>query len=425
MGMEDISMNNIGNGIEKKMRADILFDEKYLSNRRHSKMHRVGAEFEFPLLHLDRTPTNPAFSVKLADFLKNKFGFYVAGRTLDGFPFDMYTESRDRFSFDTTFNTIEFSMREENSLNTLADTFRTYYYAAREFALTCGYDFGSSGTHPYAEYIDPTPLNTPRNNVKSAFLINETPCHTDRLYFNYSAATHTHLDAEQDTLVKLFNVFNKLMFLDAYLFGNSRILPDSILRQYPFYTDTPKETVCFRDALWRNAGITDSIVHDSDFCSLDDLKKHMMDMNLFYVHDQEDGYQVIPPQSFRDYFNDSDHPKEDTDCFRSLEYVALTQYGSVEIRATCCQPIRQALIPVAFYLGLSANIEKAHARVEAFFDAHQVKLPYSKLREIAAGGAYVVDPTIQKMFANECMEIAYEGLYERGLGEEKLLSPVE
>lgn len=403
-------------------RAQQYIDKYFIANFVNKQGGYIGAEIEMPLLNLAKQPVEIDFARDLVRFLTEKFGFNPSATTAEGDPHQAINAAGDVFSFETTFNTIEFSLNREESVMKLADRFYGYLEALQQFCRQNGYLICGRGINPYAAFADAEPLHTPAMLAKAEFLRKFTTHGNGKIFHAFCASTQTHLDSSPDQLIPLVNLLGRLQFADALLFANSLPFAKSVRRQCPALLAFPDETLCYRDILWQTCEAPNTAAYDRDYRSMAEIRRHLLELKLFVVSDGQGGYRAIRPVSFADYFAHDTAPERDIAYFRPLEPVSLSRHGTIEIRGTCTQPLSGIFTPVAFYAGLANRIEAASRLVREFFATNGITAVNSVLRRKAILGERITSVERMAIFLQELVEIAAQGLSCRGYGEELFLS---
>jgi glutamate--cysteine ligase len=402
-------------------RAERYINQYFIAKFLNKQESYIGAEIEMPLINLDKRPVEIDFAMALVRFLAEKFGFDPTAKTIEGYPYKASNEAGDVFSFETTFNTIEFSLQREKSVMTMANRFYGYLEALQEFVKQNGYLICGRGINPYAEFADAEPLHSSATLAKAEFLRNFTLHGNGEIFHAFCASTQTHLDVSPDRLIPLLNLLGRLGFADALLFANSLPFAPSIRMRCPGLLAFSDQTRCFRDILWQLCGAPNTTAYDRDYQSWEEIRRHLLELKLFVVSDERGGYRAIRPVSVADYYANDTAPERDMEYFRPLEPISLSRYGTVEIRSTCTQPLANIFIPVAFYVGLAFRIEEALELVHEFFSSNGITEVNSVLRRKAILGEQIASAENTAFFLKELVEIAYRGLVCRRCGEEVFL----
>ncbi len=410
-----------------RSRAEELIYKYFIDKFAEKKETFIGVEIEMPVINLNKQPVQPEFRKALVDLLVRRFNFRPVKFTLEGFPIEAVNENRDTFSFETTFNTIELAMGKKRSLNEIVRSFYKYLGAIIKLAqehnhLVCG-----MGTNPYMQYADSKPLNTPSMLAKSEYLKKFTTHHDGEIFHAFSAATQTHLDPTLPMLPVLLNLLGRLAFVDGILFANSPLFPLDMNSERMAHlppglrAKLASPTLCFRDILWSECEAPNAEAYDGQYGCIGDIVNHLLDLKLFVVSDGEDGFKPIQPVKFAEYFAGGDHSEKDLACFRSLEPVAVSKHGTIEIRRTCTQPLAEIFVPPAFYLGIAENYQKVIELANDFWRESRITVSNSELRRRAVFQEMIAPPEKMRLFISSLVAISLEGLKKRNFGEEKYL----
>lgn len=416
-------------------RAEEMVRRRFLSPfERKTEPYQVGVEVEMPLVNRRKEPVEPEFAKELVECLRQQFYFCVSAVTSEGYPAEAVSPAGDVFSFETSLNTIEFAMAKDRDLRSIKTRLDSYLTALQQLCRQRSYLVCGMGINPYAQYADARALHTPVLQAKAAFLREFTTHHNGEIFHAFSASTQTHLDVSLASLPDRLNLFGELSFADALLFSNS--LPFrtdaengwAVSLPQCLRTELNKQTLCFRDVLWKLCEAPNTEAPERAFSSVDDVVRHLLSLKLFIVGDGGEGYRPIKPIECAEYFssaNDAagndDRAEKDFRCFRPLEPVSVSRYGTIEIRQTCTQPLSDLLVPAAFYVGISENSARANALVSDFRNDNRITKPNSKLRHMAVCGEEIVPQRTMEPFLKELVTAAQEGLKKRGLNEENLL----
>jgi len=378
---------------------------------------------------LSKKPVESEFLGAMLELLQDAFGFRPTEFTMEGFPVKAVNENGDVFSFETSFNTLEFSMGQKKSIIEVADHFYLYLRALKKLEKRYNHLICGMGINPYAQYADSRPLNTPSMLAKSEFMKTFTTHLDSESFHTFSASTQTHIEVKLPKLPVFLNLLEKLSFVDAMLFANSlpfpyqepewkAKLPSTLQREMH------KPDLCFRDTLWRLCEAPNTAALDRTYGSVDDIAAYLMELKVFIVGDGRGGLQPIRPVKFSDYFQDGRKPEEDIAYFRSLAPAAVSKYGTIEIRQTCTQPLSKVFMPSAFYAGLVVDYQSASDLVDEFMRENGIQAAGSILRHKAAHQETIAPREKINTFIMNLLEASRRGLKKRSFGEEKFLEGV-
>lgn len=121
------------------------------------------------------------------------------------------------------------------------------------------------------------------------------------------------------------------------------------------------------------------------------------------------------------------HPQiEDLDYLRTYKFVDLTFRGTIEFRSVCCQPLQETMTVAAFHLGLMGKVNELQCLLEQDKVLYYHGYSEVELRKLMNGRTWLnfVDKGALKKLCLDVLDLAKEGLVERGLGEEKYLLPL-
>ncbi len=408
-------------------RAENLIYRHFLDKFTDKPERFIGVEIEMPVVNLEKEPVTDSFRQAMMKTLSEELGFHPVGFTSDGFPIRVLSGTGDVFSFETSFNTIEFSMAKKKSVTELADAFYGYLKVLKQLEKAHNHLICGTGINPYAAYADPAPLNTPSMLAKSQFLKTYTTHRNGEVFHAFSASTQTHLDAAPLELPSLLNLLSGLSFADALLFADALPFPqkpasfaDALPQSLKDELDKP--VLCFRDVLWRLCEAPNTMPFEGEYLSVSDVAEHLSELKVFIVGDKNGGYKPIEPVRFCDYFADPENPEEDIAFFRSLEPVAVSKHGTIEIRQTCTQPLSEIFAPVAFYAGIAQNCRKAAELLNAFKHENGLTQSDSLLRQKVVYQEPITPKRVVNQFLSDLLAVSLEGLKTRNFGEERFLT---
>ena len=429
---------------------DAIYNKYILPTERKAKPV-TGAEFEFPVVNMSGADeseiTEPVdFYVihALADLFTGHFGFTEISRDDNG---DIYNasdpETDDTISFDCSYNTIELSLGVRDDLSDLDRAFREYFAFIQDYLTAHSHMMTGLGINPgyKVNKIEPVPTGRYRmllHHLRSYVNYGTAIQFHDYPHFGlFSCASQVQLDVEKDDLIETLNTFTRLEPLKALLFANS-----------VFDADEHHRFRVSRDYLWRQSmhGLNMHNVDDYNtrLHSIDELISYIASMSLYCL--EKDGkYINFRPTMLTDYFsrdemegeyfdNDTGGYKsiifkpdiKDLDYLRSFKFNDLTFRGTVEFRSVCEQPVRDAMAPAAFHLGLERRLHELTELLRRDKLIYQRGYSVSELRKLFAlrdFPEFFNRENAQKLLL-EVLDLAEEGLKERGLGEEKYLEPL-
>ena len=249
----------------------------------------------------------------------------------------------------------------------------------------------------------------------------------------FSCAAQVQLDAEEQTLPEVFNTFTKLEPLKSVIFANS-------------LWGRHHEILCGRDGFWKNSlhGLNR---HNVDmyrvaFTSSEEISSYIKSMSLYCV--ERDGkYINFAPTRLEDYFSSDSvegeyfsdggyqtirfAPRiEDLDYLRSFKFEDLTYRGTVEFRSVCTQPVRDIMSVSAFHTGLMERLPDLTKRLDEDRSLYHKGYNAAELRELLNRRPFptFLDRGAVSSLITDVLDIAADGLRERGLNEEGYLAPL-
>ncbi|MBQ5630139.1 MAG: glutamylcysteine synthetase, partial [Ruminococcus sp.] len=250
----------------------------------------------------------------------------------------------------------------------------------------------------------------------------------------FSSASQVQLDVTRERLPEVVDTFNKLEPVKALIFSNSVLLGEN------------EDLLCCRDMLWENSthGVNQHNVgmYDCDINSVEDLLSYISTASIYCV-EREGKYLNFPPVNILEYFTlDSltgeytengkayqmkfSPQPEDISYLRTFKFEDLTYRGTIEFRSSCCQPIGDVMTVAAFHLGLMDRTERLKKLIEADNSIYHNGYNAAELRHqlVHRDLPKYVDPDCVYDLVRKVLELSFEGLAQRGQGEEKYLEPL-
>ena len=249
----------------------------------------------------------------------------------------------------------------------------------------------------------------------------------------FTSASQVQLDVNYDDLIDVINIFGLLEPYKALLFANS-YLPD-----YPDF-------LCVRNMLWEHSmqGYNPHNVgmFENPLSSADELIDYIGTQSI-YCTMRNGRYIDFTPLTVAEYFSralikgelfDGEQYQQvtfspeigDLDYLRTFKFEDLTFRGTIEYRSACCQPLAEAMTVAAFHTGLKERLPELKALLETDqviyrhgFNATELQKLFSKRRQAYFLDAYTVEHQLIRI-----LDLAADGLEQRGLGEEALLIPL-
>ena len=409
----------------------------------NQKKNFIGIEIEIPIVNLDKK----AVDFEVVHEVTRKFQNYYSDFKADGIDYDgnvfalKNPKSDDIVCYDCSYNNIEFAMGREKDLFTINDRFVEYYSFVKESFEQYNHTLTGMGINPYRIYNKHSPIPSERylmlyHHLKSVENYGDVPMHFHRYpeYGMFSSASQVQLDVHRDDLVKTINVFSKIEPIKALLFSNYVLL------------DENKHLACFRDALWEYSthGVNPHNIgmYDVDFKDLNDLQAYLESLNIYCVM-RDGAYINFTSMNLLDYFA-RDYVRGEIYCggkyreidikpcisdikyLRAFKFINLTFRGTVEFRSVCTQPIRDSMSVAAFHLGLKDRLDDLDKLITDDDVIYHKGYTAGELRKLLIRDE--IPPFLDKeglcSLTRDIVDLASEGLSQRGMGEEIFLNPL-
>lgn len=400
------------------MNAEKIIYDSFLKSFEQKNIGNVGCELEFPLVNTKKKDIDVSVARGLLTFLIEKHGFKTDIEE-NGVVLFVTDKNGDCISYDNSYNNIEFSMMYSDNLLHIKERFDRLFGIVSEYFEEFSCKMVGQGTNPNKKYITQNSVPFSTYEMVDKFLKMNTDSDKCADFPAYLSSVQTHLDLNIEDLPFAYTLFNKLDFARAILFSNSPSFDKS-------------KIICYRDILWEESGFSKCAnitgKTDKDFETTDDIIEYYLTKDMFNVI-RNGEYEIIEPVNIREYFENPEYnaKKEDIAQYLSFKTVEITQRGTLEVRGDCQQPLGEGFSPVAFNLGILYNMEEAMDAVEGFLSEQKVNLSNSELRDMVIMGedmTKVFDEDFLSDFLYDLVEIASDGLMERGYGEEALLKPL-
>ncbi|WP_458405125.1 hypothetical protein [Methanobrevibacter sp.] len=407
----------------------------------NQKKNYIGIEIEIPIINLNKKAVDFDVVHKITEKFQNHYSdFKKDGVDYEGNVFSLKNPKTDDIvCYDCSYNNIEFAMGKEKDLFTINDRFKEYYSFVKEEFENNNHTLTGMGINPYRKYNKNVPIPSERylmlyHHLKSYKNYQNVPMHFHSYpeYGMFSSASQVQLDVSKEDLVQTINVFSKIEPIKALLFSNSVLFGEN------------NNLTCFRDALWEYSthGVNPHNigVYDVDFKDIDDLQAYLESLNIYCVM-RDGAYINFPSMNLLDYFA-QDYVRGEIYCngqyreidikpcindikyLRPFKFINLTFRGTVEFRSICTQPIKDSMSVAAFHLGLKDKLNDLEHLIENDTAIYHKGYTAGELRKL------LIQEEIPKMFnkkdicklSSDIVDLAAEGLDERGLGEEVFLN---
>ena len=397
----------------------------------------AGVEFELPIYNMKGGPTDYDVVHGMTEAFIKRFGADDIRYDDDGYIcFAESNATGDSISFDCSYNTFEIAFGKEKSLCEIEKRFVDYYDLACGYLRERDHTLVGSGINPGYRVNRRDPVA----NGRYRMLLHHLESYTDHpadmefhdvpYYGLIVCSAQTHIDVREKDLIKDIRTYEKLEPLKGLLFANS-----------------PYEGgyLCVRDHFWRDSmhGVNPRNVDcwGDEIETEDDIVDYISNMSLFCA-ERGDKYISFRPVPMREYvtmgsmtgeYPDGDQYRKteftpgisDIDHLRSYKYVDLTFRGTIELRSACMQPAYQAMSVPAFNLGVSAKLDGFEKLLSSHPLYHSGYTP-AELRRMSV--MYDVPGFMKGKEMSELLlcavDLARDGLKQRGCGEEKYLDPL-
>lgn len=407
------------------------------------KKDYIGIEIEVPIINLDKKPVDFDVVHEITNKFQNEYeDFSPNGIDYDGNTFSLKNSANsDIVCYDCSYNNIEFAMGREKDLFSIDERFKEYYSYVKDEFEKHNYTLTGMGINPYRRYNKEIPIPSERylmlyHHLKSFNKYNDSLMHFHDYpgYGMFSSASQVQLDIHHDDLVKTINTFTKIEPIKAILFSNSVLM------------DENKHVTCFRDALWEYSthGINPHNIgmYDVDFESIDDILNYLETLNIYCVM-RDGAYINFESMNLMEYFrketvtgeifNKNEYREieikpniNDIDYLRAFKFINLTFRGTLEFRSVCTQPISETMTVAAFHLGLKNKLDELNRLITNDNVIYHKGYTANELRKMLIQDdipSFINKKDLCKL-TNNILDIAKEGLEERGIGEEKFLNPL-
>lgn len=413
--------------------------QKYIEPTENNTHKYIGIEVEMPIVNLNKQAVDFEKIHKLTAKFMEYFQFEVMSRDDDGnVNAAKHPDNGDILSYDCSYNNLELSLGREKTLQSLYQRFHDYYVYIQEELKQYNYTLTGMGVNPYRQYNNNVPIPNGRYRMLFHHLSSYPKYQELPMYFHeypdyglFSSASQVQLDVDYEDLLMMLRAFSKVEPIKALLFNNSIML------------DEQEELACCRDMFWENSthGINPHNIgmFDCELESVEELQAYIESTSMYCV--ERDGkYINFPPIPVMEYFEQesitgeyyadgsyheiSFTPEiEDLDYLRTFKFEDLTFRGTIEFRSVCCQPIKDVMTVSAFHLGLKRRVKELDKLLQEDqviyhngFSATELRKMFVK-RELPA----FVDKEDVYGLAKQVVDLAKDGLLERGYGEEVYL----
>lgn len=418
-----------------------LYD-RFIRPTEQKKESYIGVEIEMPIVNLNNKAVDFAVVHKLTAAFLKAFAFIATGFDEEGHVYSAFnSESGDIFSYDCSYNNMEFSFGKEKDLHDIHERFRLYYGFVQDFFKPYNYTLTGMGINPNRKLNHNIPIENGRYKMLFNHLASFSKYFFIPMFFHrypqfgmFSSASQVQLDVDYDDLPEVIDTFNKLEPVKALLFSNSVLLGEN------------EDLLCCRDMLWENSthGINPHNVgmYDCDITTTEDILNYISTTSIYCV-ERGGKYLNFPPVNILEYFTldkltgeYTEHGKpvkaefqpqpDDIAYLRTFKFEDLTYRGTIEYRSACCQPISDVMTVAAFHLGLQGKVKKLRQLLQDDTNLYHSGYNAAELRRqlVRKKLPSTVDQDALYALVRNILDLCREGLKDRGLGEEAYLEPL-
>lgn len=418
-----------------------LIYQRYIKPTKLNREVFAGVEIELPIINLNKKAVDFKLIHELTVKFKNYFNFKIKAKDENGVICALEDPMTDDiYTFDCSYNNLELSFGKEKNLYHVKERFEEYYKFIQNVLNKENHTLTGFGVNPYRKYNKHLPIPNGRYRMLYHHLSSYQQ-HKDEMNFHnmpefgmFSSAAQIQIDVDFDDLIPIINVFSKLEPIKAILFSNSVLNGGNM------------ELACSRDMLWedsmqgynkKNIGMYDPIPQN-----IEELLEYMLNTSI-YCTEHEGNYINFCPTIITEFFktekidgeyfkNGKYHEtkfkprKEDFNYLRSFKFDDLTFRGTIEFRSVCCQPVSETMTVHAFHLGLISQINEVKQILDEDTILFNNSYSLTELRKMFVKSyipEFVEDKELKKLLI-KILDLAAEGLKERGKKEEDLLKPL-
>ena len=419
----------------------ILYD-RYIKPTENKDGSFIGVEIEMPIVNLSHKAVNFDIVHKITELFLKEFGFIPTGIDEQGHIYSALNKvNGDVFSYDCSYNNMEFSFGRESELHTIHGRFRRYYDYVQDHLKDFNYTLTGMGINPNRLVNNNIPIENGRYKMLFHHLSSFSKYACLPMYFHrhpqfgmFSSASQVQLDVTKGRVPQVINTSNQLEPIKALLFSNSVLLHEN------------EDLICCRDMLWENSthGINPHNVgmYDCGINSVDDLLNYISTTAIYCV-ERNGKYLNFKPVNLLEYFNTETltgeylengeicsmefHPQpEDIIYLRTFKTEDLTFRGTIEFRSVCCQPISDVMTVAAFHTGLLDKTDELMELIRNDRSLYNNGYNAVELRRqlVCRKWPAYIDTDGLYALTKQITDLCKQGLIERGYGEEIYLAPL-
>jgi len=225
-----------------------LIYQKYIEPTRQKRDIFAGIELEFPIINLNKKAVDFKLIHELTLKFKKYFNFKIKARDDNGMIYALEDPiTKDIYSYDCSYNNLEFSFGKEKNLYYVKERFEGYYKFIQDILNKENHILSGFGVNPYRKYNKNLPIPNERYRMLYHYLCTY-PRYEDEISFHdmpefgmFTSAAQIQIDVNFDDLIPTIKAFSRLEPIKAILFSNSVLNEENM------------ELVCSRDMLWENS----------------------------------------------------------------------------------------------------------------------------------------------------------------------------
>lgn len=410
---------------------NIIYEKFIKPFKKHNKL-LIGLELEFPIINKDKKEVDGSIIKELIKTLIKELNFKVLVKDLSGVPIRISNRIGDAITFEYSFNTIEFILKETDNILEFEKRFREYFLFVQKFLSSRGHLLTGLGLNPNFKNFLPTPLNTSRGKTLKSFSCSKGKDIKDYIpnCFAFTCGNQIHLSFPEEELIDNLNFLSSLSWIAAKLFSNSTDLTKSLL----FH----KNLICVRDLFQIIAWGESTKTRDEKYKNINDI---IEDIALRYISliKRKGMFYLINPVKVKDFFKASKvkakdftseesikeifiYPqKTDINTFRPYRRIDISKFGTIEMRSDCQQKASEVFAPVAFYTGALLSKDKIIPLLSKY-----KSISNSQKRKdviILEQEKWINDKEFLNLIKT-VLELISSALKKRGKGEEFFLKPL-
>ena len=225
-----------------------LYD-RFIKPTEQKRESFIGVEIEMPIVNLNNEAVDFAVVHKLTAAFLKAFDFTATGFDEEGHVYSAFNSTfGDVFSYDCSYNNMEFSFGKEKDLRAIHERFKLYYGFVQDFFKPYNYTLTGMGINPNRKLNHNIPIENGRYKMLFNHLSSFSKYFYIPMFFHrypqfgmFSSASQVQLDVDYENLPEIIDTFNKLEPIKALLFSNSVLLGEN------------EDLLCCRDMLWENS----------------------------------------------------------------------------------------------------------------------------------------------------------------------------